>query len=484
MVAKRLGQKAITGTLWLSLVRIITLISMFAANVALARILSPKEIGNFSLALSVKELFYILGSWSFPLAIIQSKEITKSFIDTAYILSLFLGVIIFLVVLISSFFIRIFYSNEIINLTVVLSGLYIFNILGNCYGATLERELMYDKFSIVQLFTFTLPWIFAIGLALLGFGSWSLVGREVLAIVITFFGYRAFSNWRFSMKINIEEMKKLLRFGSKMFVSRGTEIISAFFGNFAIGTLTNTTQLGYFDQSYKLSELGNRFGGPAFVQVAFSAYSRLQDQKEKLSQGYYISNYFLIRILVALFLIFLLLGESIILFLYGEKWQPAGKFLNILAFYSLCLPLFENMKQLLYSQGYLNKVIKLRVIQMIFFIPGILLALKLYDIIAASYVFNISILIALIIAGFYIKKLIIVNLKELIFGPLAACTITFFIFQQISRLLPLIKANFISLLQSGLLIIVPYILILLVIEKKLLTRNFSYLLVIFKKEKK
>ena len=283
----------------------------------------------------------------------------------------------------------------------------------------------YGKSSVIRLCSRVIPWIGAIFLAWLGAGAWSFVGQQALMASILFFGYRALSGHRFRWRISQEAMRRLFRFGGQMFISRGLEVGFYRLGNLMIGTWAGTAQLGYFNQAFVLSEMGHRFSWPALGQVPFAAYSRLQDDRDKLSKGYELVNYFLFRFLTPVGLIFLLLGEQVIVFLYGEKWHPAGPLLQAFALYTLAMPVFENMKALLYSQDKIPGAIFARLAQLGFLAPGMYFALKSLGVVGAVYVLDIGVVIGIAVIYFWVRKLVRVELRKLALPPLLAALGTF-----------------------------------------------------------
>jgi O-antigen/teichoic acid export membrane protein len=475
-----IATKAARGTIWLTGVQIgITLFS-FGANVVLARLLMPEDFGTFALALSLTELFFILAGWSFGLAVVQTKELSEDFVDTGYLLSLGMGICIVIIVLGSSILLKKFYSARILQFLWIFSALDVVAILGNYRANLLERRLDYGKFSAIRLSSRVIPWIVAIFLAWLGAGVWSFVGHQVLMASILFFGYTALSGHRFRWRLSREAMRRLFRFGGQMFMARGLEVGFYRLGNLMIGTLAGTTQLGYFSQAFTLSEMGHRVSWPALGQVPFAAYSRLQNDRDKLSKGYELVNYFLFRLLTPVGLIFLFLGEQVIVFLYGEQWRPAGPLLQAFALYTLAMPVFENMKALLYSQDKIPGAIFSRLTQLSFLAPGMYLALKSLRVLGAVYVLDIGVLIGIAVIYFWVRRLVHVQMRKLALPPLLAALGTFAVWRFGIAPLHQWQPVFKDMLAGISIICGLYLIFLLSIEQQGLVGRVRYLLSVLK----
>lgn len=411
-----LQQKFTTGSVWQVCTRIAITTLSFGTNIVLARLLAPDDFGTFFLALSLVELIYIFGGWNLSMAVIQAKEVNKSFLDTAYWLSASLGAIFFLIVLTLSFIIKPYYSPEVIKISVILSAIRIPVLLSAIYRATVERELGYKNISLVQLFGRGVPMLAAIGFAVLGFGVWTFIFRSILEACLLFVGMQYISPWQVRWNFRILDAKKLLRWGSQMFVAQGFETFIHRFPRFIIGSTVGTAKLGHYRQADRLAELGHRLGGPINT-VSLAAYSRIQDAEEWRSKALNKINYLLIRLSVLVALFFLFFGEQLVVFLYGEKWKLAGEVLRVFSLYALFITLGNNLKHFLYSQGQLFKVIKMRGFQSVFLILSLLI-LPYYGIKGVALMMGLGYMLGTFLGSRYVKQYVDVNFKRLIAPPI------------------------------------------------------------------
>ena len=477
-----IANRAVRGTIWLTGVQIGGMLFSFCANIILARLLMPADFGIFALALSLTDLFFILTSWSFGLALIQAKSVSDEFIDTGYILSLSVGAGALIVALVSSFALTKFYSLQVLHFFWIFSILNVLNILGNYRASLLERELDYGKFSIVRLLSQVTSWTLSICLACIGARAWSFVGQQILMASFIFFGYRKLSRHKFRLRLERTAMKRLFRFGGQMFVSRGFEVGFYRLGYIMVGTWIGTKQLGYFNQAVTLSEMGHRLCRPALGQVPFATYSRLQDDKNKLSKSYELVNYFLLRFLTPVALIFLLVGNEVIVFLYGNKWQEAGPLLQAFSLYALALPVYENMKEFLYSQDKIPGAIYTKVIQLISLVPIMYLALKRYGLIGSAYALDIGILLGVVIIYYHAKKQIQINVKNLTMPPLLAGISTIIVWKFLEAPFHPFQSNLSNIFISISLIFGLYLALILIMERKSLLQNIGFLIRILRRD--
>ena len=93
-----LGERAIDSAKWMTLSRIVCEAGSFLAVIALARLLTPVEVGNAVLAMIVPALANSMISGSFASALVKEHDITDAQVEVATVLSLLTGAGLTLVV--------------------------------------------------------------------------------------------------------------------------------------------------------------------------------------------------------------------------------------------------------------------------------------------------------------------------------------------------------------------------------------------------
>ncbi len=396
-------------------------------NIVLARLLTPDDFGTFALALSIESLFFILAGWGFSIAVIQTEKIDQTFFDTAWVLSLVLGCSVFIIVVIASFFLRSFYATEVLNIMVVLAVFEIPQSLSTCYSASLERDLNYRGVSFVLVGSQLASIALALGLAAIGLGVWSLVGKSAVYSIGSLAGMQLLSPWKFRGRFKISTIKHLLGFGSNMLLASGLARLLSMIQSFIVGTILGTAALGYFTMAIGLSQLGAIVASSALNNVSMAFFARLQTSG-KQGRAYEMVNYFLVRAFLVVTIVFLLLGEEITVLLYGDKWNMAGKILRILSFYAFTYVLYGNARQLLYSQARIKEVAIIHSVQVVVTVIGMLAVLKEYGVFGAAWIVNLAFLLAMFLAFKYGGSRIDLSLMKLMLPPGLAGIATVIIF--------------------------------------------------------
>jgi O-antigen/teichoic acid export membrane protein len=147
---------------------------------------------------------------------------------------------------------------------------------------------------------------------------------------------------------------------------------------------------------------------PAVVTVALPTYAKLQHNPEKLSQAFGMVLFFLARVLMPFVLIFAVLPESFIRMI-GPQWVSAVPVLRILSIGALLAPISENMKQLLYAVGKPENIVRIRIMQLILFLPLMYVLISTFGISGAASGIVLNYFIGVIGSYFAIRRFVTVE---------------------------------------------------------------------------
>lgn len=337
----------------------------FGVQLILVRLLVPEDFGSFALGLAAANILFILFAWNFSMAVIQIQE-AEHLLDTAFYLSIFTGLIILVVGGAVSFIMARYYPTSSVMVFFIICAVQPVRGCAAIYSASIEKDLKFRKSAIARGLSTNISGFLAILMASFGFGVWSLVGREMLSTCFLLFGMRAMSSYRFRKRFNKQTAKALIEFAYKRFFIRGLEI--AYFSGpiFLMGSFVSSRDLGLFSQAFYLAGLPNTLLSPVQQTVAFSVYSKVKANKEKLQQAFDMNYFFSVRFLIPAGLVVYLFPEQVLSFLYGAKWIQAAPILQYLSLYVVFVTLLMSTVTFLYSLR-MKDIIKVYSIQIVVF---------------------------------------------------------------------------------------------------------------------
>ena len=366
---KKAGLKA---GMWNFSTTIINQVRNFLISLILARLLEPSDFGLVAMAtasINILESFVDIG---FGESIIQQKKVSQLQLSTVFYINLFLGFVISIIIFFCAPFISDFFKiPETTDILRVISLSFVIKGLQSLPSALLRKELNYSATFKINLISGFFSGILGIYLALTGYGVWSLIGSQIINWILGTILIWTYAKWKPSIEFSISSIKELWRFGSKLLI---TTMIDGLFFNLnpiLIGKFFKASELGLYNRAASLNTLVGRYSYSAFAGVLLPALSKCQDDIITFRNN-------IIKIInVVCFTTSLLSGlmvccsESLIIFLYGDKWLGAVEYFKILGFFTITGSLSNVMYYSLLSFHRSDLTLKIQIIEKILMVIAI-----------------------------------------------------------------------------------------------------------------
>ncbi len=345
-------EKVQTGVFLGFITQFVTQAVQFIFGLILARLLNPQDyglVGMLAIFIALADAFIDSG---FGTAVMRKKNPDNSDYSTVFWFNFFVSVIAYLILFFAAKAISNFYGDSrLILLTKIISIVIIINAVGSIQGKYLNKTMQYKKLSKVHIIAFIGSSIFAVSLAALGFGVWSLVGKTLILAVLLNGGWWIISDWKPQRVFSLNSFKELGSFGSKLLA---TSLFSSFFSNIysvIIGKLFNAQSLGIFTRAKQFYDLPDRYIRSSSMNVFFPALSQMQDDEQRLIKTYkkilgvYAFTLFPIYITMAI------IAKPLILVILTEKWSESVTLLQYFCLRAFALPFESVNENALYIKG-------------------------------------------------------------------------------------------------------------------------------------
>ena len=330
------SKKFLTGISWLWALNLSSKAVSFLTSILIARILTPSEFGVYGVAILVMALLEILTETGINVVIIQEKNNLEKYINSAWIVSIIRGLVIFLLILllapvVSSFF----NADEILNLMVIISLVPLLRGFINPAEIKFQKDLNFHKEFlyrfVILVFGFIVALIFltltqsVVSLAL------GLIASSLLQIFLSF----QFISPKPRLSIEKGYFSKILNKGKWVTLSGIFNYLFHNFDNIVVGRLLGTYSLGLYEMAYKISMLPITGIADVISKVTFPVYSKIADDKKRLRNAF-------IKTLISVSLIILPFGVILISFpkeiveiTLGSKWLGMVEVLRILVIFGV-----------------------------------------------------------------------------------------------------------------------------------------------------
>lgn len=321
-------------------------------GIIMARLLSPKDYGLIAMLAIFWALYNIFADGGFGLALIQKKKINREDLSTVFYFNFLLSVICLAIALLTAPFIANFYHEPVLKKIIwIYSWSLLLTPIASIQSTLLCRNMRQDINMLCCFLAFLLSAPPAIYLAYSGWGVWALVWQGIIANISRAFFLFLFVRWLPSFCFQFSSLWSFFRFGIKIF---GTNLISTFSENLhyiIIGKFFTPTDLGYFERAKNYTSIWPTSIYYAIQGVLFPAFSKLQDDFERLRDAFRRSLAITFFIVSFPMLLLGTLSVPFIELIISAKWLPIVPYWWLFTIHFLIYPVFMLNRQLLIAIG-------------------------------------------------------------------------------------------------------------------------------------
>jgi len=325
------GEQTREGIMWTALFDGLQFVIRFVGSIILARILFPEDFGLMGLALIVIQLARRLANFGFNMVLVQLKTVKKEHYETVFMINLVLLGGLTAALWFAGGYIAEFFNNErIAPIISVLAVDFLLRAFISVPNAILRRTMLFKKLEQARAVGAFFAILTPVVLALTGFGVWSLVFGYLCGSLAEMVMTMCYARWLPKFKFHFWAFKEVFAFGLWVYIdgyiSYGIKKVDFF----CVGKFLGAAQLGFYERAFNLMSLPRQRIAVKINNVLFSAYSRIQDQPERIVKAMLrVVTYFSI-ITLPLMTWMYFVAPSLITVLYGQKWKAVIKPLQIM----------------------------------------------------------------------------------------------------------------------------------------------------------
>lgn len=375
-MAESLKVKTVKGTFWSGLDSFASQGIMFLVGLVLARLLTPHEYGLIGYITILTAIFNSIVDSGFSSALIRKKDIRAIDYNTAFIFNIIISILLCAAMfLLARPISRFFNEPQLVQLVKAMSVIVVINGLAIIQRTNLTRNVDFKTQTKASLISSISSGIVGIGMALYGFGVWSLVGQQITRQLLNTVCLWILNKWLPRFEFSWQSFRELFNFGWKLLASGLIDTIWKQVSNMVIGKYYSTSSLGQYTRGQQFADIFSANMTSIIQRVSYPVLSSIQDERNRMKEGYR-------KIIkVTMFLSFVLMfglaaiAMPLLTVLIGKQWMEAAHYLQILCF-SMCLyPLHAINLNMLQVQGRSDLFLKLEIIKKIIAIGPILLGI-------------------------------------------------------------------------------------------------------------
>ena len=356
--------QAVRGVFWSGLERLGPRAVQFIVSVVLARLLTPTEFGLIGMIMVFIALGNVLLNSGFGAALIQKQDATEIHYSSVFYANILLSVLAATLLWWAAPWIASFYSQpRLIGPTRALAFNFLFTALGLIQTTLLTKKMDFRTQALVRLLAVGSSGVVGVGMALMGFGIWSLVGQSLSNTLFDALLLWHFSKWRPRRTFSIAALRQLFGFSSRMLAAGVLDVTFRNLYNIVIGRLFLPADLGYYTRANSLQQIPSQTIGSVIGRVTFPLFSRIQDQPERIRYGVRKALRTVAMINFPVMFGLMVTAHPLIHTLLGEKWLQAAPYLQLLTIVGLFYPLNAINLNVLLANGRSDLFFRLEIIK-------------------------------------------------------------------------------------------------------------------------
>ena len=320
-------ERAVKGVIVLTGRTFLLQVLSFGAWFLLSVFLDAKEIGLFFIVSAVVNFFRYFSDIGLAAALIQKKEGVKEIdLKTTFTVQQILVLAILIILYFLSPLLKQYYSLSFEGLLLLyaLGTAFLFSSLKTIPSILLERKLDFGKLVIPDVLENLVYNFSAVAFAWLGFGIRSFTFAVLIRAVVGLIAIYIISPWKPGFAFSKESLKKLLTFGIPYQLNSFLATIKDDGMTAFLGGILGPTGLGYLAWAQKWAQTPLRLFMDNVLRVTFPAFSRMQDDKERLARSVTRSIFFVCFLVFPSVAALLVLAPVLLQIVPRySKWEPA-----------------------------------------------------------------------------------------------------------------------------------------------------------------
>jgi O-antigen/teichoic acid export membrane protein len=310
----------------------LTFAIQFVTAIVIARLLTPSEIGVYSIAFVVLSLAHVLRDFGVVSYLIKEPELSEGKVRAASAISFTLSWTIALAIFLAGFPIAWFYDEPRLRpLVWVLATNFVMIPFGAISMAVIRREMRMGRIFAIRTASAVVGSVLSIVLALLGFGSMSLALGNVANTATTMIGARLSRPAWLKLWPSFNGVRGILTFSGQSLASNLLIESSRAAPDAVLGRVQGPAFVALYGRASGLVDVFARFMSQAMWSVTLPYFSKVGREGGAVGHALAHAQAHLVGIAWPFYAVLGLSAHPVMLTLFGEQWLASIPVLHWLA---------------------------------------------------------------------------------------------------------------------------------------------------------
>jgi O-antigen/teichoic acid export membrane protein len=329
-----------------------TLILSLASVVILSRLLTPKEIGVFSVAVGLTTFASLLRTFGISDYLVQAEQLTERAINTSFTINLIFAWALAVVVFVASWPVATFFGDPGVGRVLrVLSASFLLVPFGVTAMALLKRDMAFSALYKINISSIVAGGFAKIGLAFAGFSYMSMAWAALGSMAVMVIGCAVWGGHYRVRGLSLSSWRDILPFGAKMTLSDLASQLGNQSANLVVGKMLGLSAAGIYSRGYGPVNMFEDKVVGAISAVSYPAFAAEHRESGTAPQLYLRSLVYLTGISWPFFVFAALMALPMIRIMFGNQWDAAVPLMRWLCCAALVGTLTYQCNQLFVAVG-------------------------------------------------------------------------------------------------------------------------------------
>lgn len=349
----------------------------FAMTMGLARLLAPADFGLMAFALAFMMYLEMVGDLGTGAALVYWPTGEEEAARVSFFISVGMGWVWFAVTIaLAPYVATFFHTPHSATILRVLAWSFPIKALGATQDALCQKRLRFGQRLIPELTQAGMKAAVAIGLAVAGFGVWSLVWGQLVGLAAWTATLWMFVGWRPGPGASWNLIRPMLRYGAGVIAIQVTAAVLYQVDIVIVGRMAGAAALGVYQLAGKIPEVLLALPVRVAGAVLFPAFARLTHDggPEHLERAYLSAMRYGAVITWPVMAALVIFAPPLVSVAFGERWVAAVPLVRTLAVYGLLRSLASPAGDVIKAIGRPGLVALIGAIRAAVLVPALIIA--------------------------------------------------------------------------------------------------------------
>jgi lipopolysaccharide exporter len=358
-----LGRRSITATLWGAGGGVLRIVLQIISQIVLARILGPELYGVFAIALVIVLLSGLFADVGLAYGLIQKRTVSEEDIRFVFTWQVILGVSVSTLLWLGAPYVGTLYGDpRVVPVVAMLAPTCLISCVSSAAGALLRREMDFRTLNIAAVVSYAVGYfLVAIPLALAGAGVTALTAGFLVQAIL--YGAILYAKLRHPVRPLLWQSgaPAMLGFGLTVLATNLVNWAMAGVDRAIVGASLGMAPAGLYATAYNLISTPAVTLLSLLQSVFYSASAKVQDDRKQLGRGLSTLLGTVMLFAAPVFAGVAAASETIIVSLYGIRWEGGGDVLAPLSLAMIAQMVMGLSTPVLWASGATRRELELQI---------------------------------------------------------------------------------------------------------------------------